>query len=210
MKIIAHRGYWIDPIHRNTSHAFHMALQNGFGIETDVRDYRGELVISHDLPDEESMKFHEFMTIVEQYNYQPLALNIKSDGLSGMFKEHLSEHIQHFFFDMSIPETLKYVKCGAPYLVRRSEYEQAHSLGGDCQGVWMDSFNGAVMESMKLRALLNNFDNVVLVSPELHGYNESMYWSTLNRFLKANRTDSKRIMLCTDKPQSAKDYFNGY
>jgi glycerophosphoryl diester phosphodiesterase len=50
MKIIAHRGMWFNKHEQNTLVAFERALENGFGIETDFRDFNGSLVISHDLP----------------------------------------------------------------------------------------------------------------------------------------------------------------
>jgi hypothetical protein len=36
IKIIAHRGFWYKPEEKNTLAAFERALQNGFGIETDL------------------------------------------------------------------------------------------------------------------------------------------------------------------------------
>ena len=50
MIIISHRGYWIQPAEKNTEEAFSRSFERGMGTETDVRDHRGELVISHDMP----------------------------------------------------------------------------------------------------------------------------------------------------------------
>jgi glycerophosphoryl diester phosphodiesterase len=49
LKIISHRGFWITPSEQNTEVAFIRALECGFGIETDIRDVSGDLVISHDM-----------------------------------------------------------------------------------------------------------------------------------------------------------------
>ena len=46
MKIIAHRGFWIKDSEKNTVKAFERALENGFGIETDLRDYNQKIVAS--------------------------------------------------------------------------------------------------------------------------------------------------------------------
>ena len=50
MEIIAHRGFWRKKTDQNTIGAFKLALNNHFGIETDIRDQNGQLVISHDIP----------------------------------------------------------------------------------------------------------------------------------------------------------------
>lgn len=49
MFIIAHRGLWKHPAERNTLTAFENAFKTGFGIETDIRDCLGKIVISHGL-----------------------------------------------------------------------------------------------------------------------------------------------------------------
>ena len=54
MKILAHRGFWADEEEKNTLSAFGKAFDSGFGIETDIRDRNGELVISHNPPDTSS------------------------------------------------------------------------------------------------------------------------------------------------------------
>ena len=38
MRILAHRGFWNSKEERNSIVAFEKAFQNGFGIETDIRD----------------------------------------------------------------------------------------------------------------------------------------------------------------------------
>lgn len=43
MKIIAHRGYWIDSSEKNSSNALRKALEQGYGFESDLRDYCGDL-----------------------------------------------------------------------------------------------------------------------------------------------------------------------
>jgi len=48
--ILAHRGAWTVPKERNSAEALKRALKSGFGIETDLRDLDGTVVISHDPP----------------------------------------------------------------------------------------------------------------------------------------------------------------
>ena len=49
MKIIAHRGYWLEQSEKNTLVAFERAIKCGYGFETDYRDYCGKIVIAHDV-----------------------------------------------------------------------------------------------------------------------------------------------------------------
>lgn len=39
MQIIAHRGFWELEKEQNTTLAFQKSFENGFGIETDFRDF---------------------------------------------------------------------------------------------------------------------------------------------------------------------------
>jgi glycerophosphoryl diester phosphodiesterase len=50
MQILAHRGYWQNRKEQNTKEAFIRAFGMGSGVETDLRDCNGEVVISHDMP----------------------------------------------------------------------------------------------------------------------------------------------------------------
>src|SRR5438309_53835 len=65
MLVLAHRGWWSDPQDRNTRAAFAKAFAAGYGIETDVRDSAGRLVISHDPPfvGEDLMSFDALLAL---------------------------------------------------------------------------------------------------------------------------------------------------
>ena len=54
MQIISHRGFWKSKNEQNTIISFQRSFENGFGIETDIRDLNGKLVISHDIPQNSS------------------------------------------------------------------------------------------------------------------------------------------------------------
>ena len=105
MKIIAHRGMWFSKNEQNTLVAFERALENGFGIETDFRDFNGSLVISHDLPLENALKAGFFFDLCNQYSSAgPHAINVKSDGLQTLLAQYLQlwHFEKYFIFDMSI------------------------------------------------------------------------------------------------------------
>ena len=79
-RILAHRGYWRKPNEQNNISAIKLALQKGFGVETDVRDLNGNLVISHDPPKLKNIfDLASFCKLVVQTKSTArLALNIKS------------------------------------------------------------------------------------------------------------------------------------
>ena len=107
MKIISHRGFWIEQNEKNTKIAFQRSFSNGFGIETDVRDYCGDLVISHDIPISPKITFDDFVSFIEDKN-QTLAINIKSDGLVKMLVEKVIKYELKdvFVFDMSVVSSI--------------------------------------------------------------------------------------------------------
>ena len=45
IEILAHRGFWKREGEKNTKVAFERAFDNGFGIETDLRDVKGEIIV---------------------------------------------------------------------------------------------------------------------------------------------------------------------
>ena len=206
--IIAHRGFWFDISEQNTEEAFQRALSNGFGIETDLRDRDKSLVISHDMPDSESMNFNRFLNICDQFDDQNvLALNIKADGLQALLKE-LDVNNVHFYFDMSVPDMLGYCSQSMPVYTRYSNIETVPSLYQESEGIWLDNFNNEKLNLEALETFLKDNKKVVLVSPELHKKDESSYWSDLRLFINLNPQWSDFIGLCTDYPSKARDYFN--
>ena len=80
--IIAHRGLWhASRLAPNSDDAFAAAVDAGLGVETDVRDRLGMLVVAHDLPDRVAQGLDVLLDIFSDATV-PLAINIKSDGLS--------------------------------------------------------------------------------------------------------------------------------
>jgi glycerophosphoryl diester phosphodiesterase len=116
MQILSHRGYWTTAGERNTEVAFERSFARGFGTETDVRDWNGSLVISHDPPTGRPLLLE---VLLDQYQRSgggaPLALNIKADGLCDRLQSSLAEHgiSNYFVFDMSVPDALQYVRSMA-------------------------------------------------------------------------------------------------
>jgi hypothetical protein len=209
MRIISHRGFWRTPDERNTETAFRRAFEAGVGVETDLRDALGRLVISHDPPGGEACTFRRFLEIYLEYGAASfLALNIKADGLQTLLSQDMSETgiERYFLFDMSIPDTLISQRHGLPVFVRQSEVEPQPYLYKAARGVWMDCFYEDWITEQDVVRHLHAGKHVCLVSPELHGRDPAAFWERLSRW---ELTGSDHLMLCTDYPDKAEAAFNG-
>lgn len=208
IEIIAHRGLWDENNHKNSEEAFRKALELGFGIETDLRDFNGGVVISHDIADANSMSLKNFIAICNDYDKTTLALNIKSDGLQQLINKQIDNLQSTFFFDMSVPDSLGYIKNNLAFFTRYSDIELLPPLLEEAEGVWFDCFFSSQFNASSLKGFLDQNKKVMLVSPELHGYTYKDYWSELLCFIKTNANFDGNIGLCTDHPLSAKEFFS--
>lgn len=201
MEILAHRGYWKNTEEKNTLMAFKRAFENGFGIETDVRDYQGELVVSHNVADEKCPLFEKVLQIYNESNCQAfLAINIKADGVQELLMKLLNEYgvKNYFVFDMSVPEQVVYRTKKMNYFTRLSEYETEPVLLQDAMGLWMDEWESSWINADVVKKYLDMGKYVSIISPEIHGRDSSFLWAELEKI------DSKKLFLCTDLPHKAK------
>lgn len=208
MQFLAHRGHWLQPTEKNTPDAFTRAWINRYGIETDVRDRLGVSVIAHDPPDEKSTGLLEFLRARALHGPDtPLALNIKADGLAQDVRRlaQLTDAKRLFVFDMSVPDTLHYLRGGLRVFVRLSEYEPQSLLLDQAAGVWLDAFNSDWWGMDMLRSLTSRGKTVAIVSPELHGRTHDPVW---RRIYGAEAAVKDRLLLCTDFPDRAERAFN--
>jgi len=208
MLILSHRGIWKDVQEKNSVKSFHRSFELGFGTETDIRDYKGELVISHDIATGKNITFKEFLEIYIKYDKTlPLALNIKADGLQYKLKMLLEEYKidNYFVFDMSVPDAILYIRGGFKSYTRHSEFESPPSFYGLAKGVWLDQFEKDWFTEEVITKHLNNLKEVCVVSPELHNRDYLECWGKLKKL--GQKVDSIRVMLCTDYPEEARQYF---
>ncbi len=208
MKILAHRGIWHEPVQRNRPEALSRALAAGMGIETDIRDAAARLVITHDPPRDTPQLLSDFFGhYCETRSLAPLALNIKADGLRSLLGPLLRQFgiTNYFCFDMSLPETLAYQREGFRFFTRESEYEPDPALYDAAAGVWMDMFHGDWITPTRIRKHLAAGKQVALVSPELHHREHLAFWTTLREAGLQREAD---LMLCTDFPLAARDFFH--
>ena len=208
IELIAHRGLWEDRSCRNTREAFRRAWAAGYGIETDVRDLGGRLVISHDMPQGGEEPFEEFLDdYVAAGRVGTLALNIKADGLAASVHEACVEREidDYFCFDMAIPDARAYLQRGMPVFGRLSELEPPSPFTRACAGIWLDAFESIWFGARVLSDVLSVGQHVCIVSPELHGRDPEQLWSMLRVEMvelteraSLRGTGRCRVMLCTD------------
>jgi len=205
MQIITHRGWWTTPEEKNTRVAFRRALEANYGIETDLRDMGGEIVVSHDMPiGANIMLFAEFLQLYAEIgNPTLLALNIKADGLSHSIKSLLSRFgvTNAFVFDMAVPDALSYTAADFMTYTRHSEYEPLPSFYELADGVWMDAFMSDWIVVESIVSHLDAGKQVALVSPELHRRPHGDAWSDWKVL------NHSHVSLCTDFPDKAEAFF---
>lgn len=201
--MLAHRGLWNARQSPNSLPALVAALDAGFGVETDVRDCNGQLVISHDPPHASALKLEVFLAHYAHASHRELlALNIKADGLAPQLAELLDRYsvANYFCFDMSVPDHLQYLRVGLQTYARVSEYEPAAARLPGCQGVWLDGFESDwFLQDATLEELVVDGQQVCIVSPELHRRDYRLAWFQLQR-LEGRFPD--QIALCTDAPST--------
>tara|TARA_B110000977_G_C10905473_1_gene427047 strand:- start:197 stop:844 length:648 start_codon:yes stop_codon:yes gene_type:complete len=210
MQIISHRGLWKDSSDKNKLQSLKKSFDFGFGVETDIRDFNGELVICHDIPDgykKEIIRVEELFKIYKSnHNKFSLALNIKSDGLQENLSTLLKQYDikNYFFFDMSIPDSINYIKKDLNVFLRQSEFEKEVPFYNDIKGIWLDCFESIWYDRELIEKHLVNGKIICLVSEELHGRLHQPLWEKIKSW-KFNLNDN--IILCTDYPELANKFF---
>ncbi|RYE22819.1 MAG: hypothetical protein EOP51_12305 [Sphingobacteriales bacterium] len=212
MKIIAHRGNWFAADEKNTEAAFVRSIENGYGIETDIRDYNGELVVAHDVPGitEHPMLFKR---LLQRYDQQKdknaiLAINIKSDGLQDLLADALSKYprLNYFVFDMSLPMLyFGYRNSGLSFFSTVNEFMKEPICYEECAGIWLDGYTSTWFDSSIINKYLSDGKKVCIASPELHGRDHLPLW---NRLMSSSLFRNNNLYLCTDIPEKAQAFFS--
>jgi hypothetical protein len=194
-QIFAHRGMWLESgLEKNSMGAFQLAFEEGFGIEVDIRDHVGKIVISHDPPTEAIVEFEALIDLASRFPELPVAINVKSDGLSMELARYQIAN-PHFYFDMSVPQERDFLKRGLVVASRISEYEPVER--GLHQILWVDAFEDDwYFSDNKSMTVIKNSSSAVFVSPELHGRDRSKAWEVLGPLIK----EVSHLGVCTDYP----------
>lgn len=204
-RLLAHRGLWQSDVAPNSHAALVAAARAGFGIETDLRDLAGSLVISHDPAKIDSLHALESLRAISEAASAPitLALNVKSDGLAPLLAPILEVVGCNtvFFFDMSVPQLVTYARSNLPVAIRISEFEPfrpalLEQLGGLPLRIWLDSFDSDWWLDDSTINQLSMSATMTIVSPEIHGRDPRPVWDW---FMSATR-EGADVYLCTDSP----------
>lgn len=194
-QIVAHRGLWLESgLEKNSMGAFQLAFEEGFGVEVDIRDHLGRVVISHDPPTEALVEFESLISLANHFPDLPVAINVKSDGLAGELAGYEIAN-PHFYFDMSVPQERDFLKLGLNVASRISEYESVERELHD--RLWVDAFVADwYFKEHQSMAVIQGSTSAVFVSPELHGRDRMKTWEELGPLIK----ESGRLGICTDYP----------
>jgi hypothetical protein len=204
---LAHRGLWTLPAERNSLAAIRDAFAHGWGVETDVRDIDGALVVSHAPPSQGTLPFE---AVVEAYLAHgcpgALAVNVKADGLADLLAHALRDVDpgRWFAFDMSVPDMRHYAHAGLPFFTRHSDLEPIPALYEQADGVWLDDFDGGFITQQRIAEHLAAGKRVAVISPELHGRGREQTWRQWSAW---PQWSSSEVFLCTDHPTSAQEVF---
>jgi hypothetical protein len=175
-------------------------------VETDLRDHDGRVVVSHDPPlSPDVLDFTELLALWEvKGSGLPLALNIKADGLADLLAIALQRRkVDCFVFDMSVPDSVQYMRRALPMFTRQSDLEPDPTLYASAKGVWLDAFETDWMTESVVSAHLSCGKLVCIVSPELHGRAPEPLWSEIRLWSIQDR----KVLLCTDRLREAEGYF---
>jgi hypothetical protein len=210
-RVLAHRGLWNDSRTQNSIDAISAALDLGFGIEIDVRERSGVLVLSHDFPNEDVAELQPKHPVWDKLTEQTsIAFNIKADGLASELKRCLNELPKHngFTFDMSLPEAVVYSSLNIPRAQRVSEYEPINLWRAAPHGVvdriWLDCFHSDWWINVKDFPESLKKNQVFVVSPELHGRNPQKVWD----WCKQELQQGVDIYICTDYPEKVAEQWS--
>jgi hypothetical protein len=209
--ILAHRGLFLNELDKNSSEAIKRALGEGFGVETDLRDHDGRVVISHDPPraSPSPLSFEWLLDeIIASSANGRIGLNIKSDGLSGLIESRIKSkpiHADRFFvFDMSAPDSIPYLKSSIPVYSRISEHEHTPLFHDKVEGIWVDNFDGSFLQVERAKSIVEQGIRAAIVSPELHCRDHTKLWDSINY---TGLYLSPLFELCTDYPVEAANRF---
>jgi len=169
---IAHRINYLD------AHIAEEVFSAADGIEFDIRDSAGEIIVTHD-PFSSGQLFNDFLSFCVPNKFY--IVNVKSEGIEPVAISMLeAAGIRQFFLlDCSIPAMVRLGKAGETRMaVRFSEYESLEtvlSMAHFVQWVWVDVFTRLPLNATSAAAIRNAGLKICLVSPELQAQQEKLF-----------------------------------
>ncbi|MBH10754.1 MAG: hypothetical protein CMG74_10475 [Candidatus Marinimicrobia bacterium] len=161
MEFIAHRINRLDDLFK---------VPKDYGVEVDLRDYDGNIVLQHD-PFKDGDNFEKFLS---SYKHGTLILNIKSEQIEYKVLEliHKYKIKKYFLLDSSFPMIYKLSNNGEKNLaIRLSDFEGIETIinmKGKVKWVWLDCFDKFILNKNIYNVLKKNNFKICIVSPALH------------------------------------------
>ncbi len=163
MKYIVHRVNDPDRLE---------SLDPSMGVEIDLRDKGGRLIMEHD-PFSDGPDFDGYLA---RYRHDTMILNIKSEAIEWRVLEEIQKAgtvRDYFFLDSSFPMIMKLVAKGerrvAVRFSEREPIEYALALAGKIDWVWVDCFTRLPLDGTSYPQLKKHF-KICIVSPELQAH----------------------------------------
>ena len=192
-------------IHRVNNLSKLKYIPTNYGIEIDVRDFKNDLILSHD-PFKNGEKLKNFL---KHYNHGTLIINIKSEYIESKVVKLLKKYRikKYFFLDSTYPSIInQYKKKDFKFAIRVSDYESiknVYNFNNKIKFIWLELFEKVYLKSNDLNFLKKNKIKICLVSPELHKKPNDI--NKIKNFIKKNRLEISFV--CT-KQKFIKNWIN--
>ena len=167
MEYIAHRINRIKELKK---------IPKEYGVELDLRDFGGRLVLQH----EPFMDGEDFAEYLKHYDHGTMILNIKSERIEYKVLELVQKYNikDYFFLDSSFPMIYSLSKSGEKNIALRfSEFEGIDTIlnmKGKIDWIWVDCFSKLPIDNENYNLLKQHGFKFCLVSPELQGQDEKI------------------------------------
>ena len=157
--------------HRVNNKAGLETLPEKYGVEIDLRDENGTLILSHD-PFSAGELFEDYL---KNYRHGTMILNIKSERIEHRVLELINKYQikSYFFLDSSFPMIFLLSNMGEKNIALRfSEYEgmdTIRAMAGKVTWVWVDCFTQFPLTKGVYDEMKGLGYKLCMVSPELQG-----------------------------------------
>ncbi|MDB9467313.1 hypothetical protein [Dolichospermum circinale] len=221
VEILAHRcninGQ--DFSRENRAKACKECLNLGFGLELDVRNYKGNLYAKHDpVISDKEQAWAKIIEIIDDYPQLPIAINIKDTGHENYLVETISKlnKFKVFLFDLELVVGIeKYELLSSIYKSLDSTIEIAirvsdrgetleRAIASKSTVVWLDEFDSFWVSQEVVQKLSIAGKRVYAVAPDLHKHSAKISITRCQEFVAWNVAG-----ICTDYPIMLRDFLKG-